>query len=256
MDGVADRDASAVTVPERDTVPDVVLLVEPEPLRDIDTVADTLALPLIEADDVGDSVHVLVTVVDTDSVLVTDAVKDADGVVHTTLPAAEYWPAPQLPLQAAAVKPGLLPYRPALQLVHIPAPPSEYWPAGQMDAVGVVDPAGQAYPALQMPVHDDWFMAALAPYCPALQFVHAAAPAMEYWPAGHAATAGVVDAAGQTYPAVQAPLQSDVVKPVVLPYRPGAAYYRNARVSAATRTAPVQVPSKKQGARTCRTHVR
>ncbi len=41
---------------------------------------------------------------------------------------------------------------PAGQLVHDDAPAREYVPAGQMDAVGDVEKAGQAYPAVHGPV--------------------------------------------------------------------------------------------------------
>ncbi len=56
-------------------------------------------------------------------------------------------------LQFADVNPVIDPNRPALQLVHAPEPLTLNLPTGQMDAVALVDPTGQAYPALQGPEH-------------------------------------------------------------------------------------------------------
>ena len=78
-----------------------------------------------------------------------------------------YLPASQGPVQAAVGSPLTAPYRPALQLVHVPAPVKLYLPGGQMLAVGVVDPAAQAYPAVQFPLHADEFRPDTAPYLPA-----------------------------------------------------------------------------------------
>jgi hypothetical protein len=58
-------------------------------------------------------------------------------------PAAQMEPALQLPEHAAVGSPATPPYSPAEQLVHTVAPPRENVPAGQMDAVALVDPAGQ-----------------------------------------------------------------------------------------------------------------
>ena len=85
-----------------------------------------------------------VTLTEDDTVIVTNDVVVADGDEHIVLPADEYCPALQLPLQFAVVMPTALPYRPALQFVHAPAPASENCPAGQTTAVGVVDCAGHA----------------------------------------------------------------------------------------------------------------
>ena len=102
----------------------------------------------------------------------------------------------QGPLHPLVPRPLVNPYSPALQFVHDPAPASEYRPAGQIDAVELTDPAAHAYPALQVPTHDDdvsplidpnrpashgplhvdTFMAASDPYRPALQLVQASAP--------------------------------------------------------------------------------
>ena len=72
-------------------------------------------------------------------------VADVDPALHT-------YPAVQLPVHAAVVRPAVEPYRPAGQSVQEPAPAREYLPATHWDAVPVVDPAGQAYPAVHGPV--------------------------------------------------------------------------------------------------------
>jgi hypothetical protein len=56
------------------------------------------------------------------------------------------------PVQVGEDRPGLDPKVPAGQLVHDDAPAREYVPDGQMDAVGDVEKAGQAYPAVHGPV--------------------------------------------------------------------------------------------------------
>jgi hypothetical protein len=58
------------------------------------------------------------------------------------------------------------------------------------------------------------------PYSPALQGVHAVAPAGLYVPAGHTKAVGDVLPAAQANPAVQFPVQDGVVKPPVAPYFP------------------------------------
>jgi hypothetical protein len=89
-----------------------------------------------------------------------------------------------------------------------------------MDGVALVDPAGQAYPDVQGPVHAAVGRAVVLPYVPAGQAVQDDAPAREYCPTGHAAAVGDMDPAGQTYPAVHSPLHMDVARPVVDPYWP------------------------------------
>jgi hypothetical protein len=93
---------------------------------------------------------------------------------------------------------------PALQVMHDVAPATAKLPAAH-NAVGgsaTTDPAGHAYPALQ--------------------FEHDVAPATAKRPAGHKAADGlaVVDAAGHAYPAVQLPLHPAACKPCVSPYLP------------------------------------
>ncbi len=119
-------------------------------------------------------------------------------------PVTQKYPAAQDPLQLGTAIAGADPYRPAAQSTHTLAPVREYLPAGQIAAVALVDPATQKYPAVQLPehpgddrpdidpydpaaqgaVHDATPMLGLAPYSPALQFVHVAAPPREYLPAG------------------------------------------------------------------------
>ncbi len=82
-------------------------------------------------------------------------------------PAGQAYPATQLPLHTADVKPVLAPKLPAGHGVQDPAPAREYCPAGQMDAVGDVDPATHAYPAVQLPEQDAVVRPVEAPYVPA-----------------------------------------------------------------------------------------
>ena len=62
--------------------------------------------------------------------------------------------------------------------------------------------------------------ATVAPYCPALQFVHTPDPLTLYLPTGHTDAVDDVDPATQKYPAVQLPLHPAVVMPDTSPYRP------------------------------------
>ena len=48
----------------------------------------------------------------------------------------------------------------------------------------------------------------VAPYRPALQFVHTVAPVREYLPAGQLTAVALTDAEGHTYPALQLPEQA------------------------------------------------
>ncbi len=62
----------------------------------------------------------------------------------------------------------------------------------------------------------------VAPYRPALQFVHTVAPVREYLPAGQLTAVALTDAEGHTYPALQLPEHPVVARPAVDPYRPAA----------------------------------
>jgi hypothetical protein len=55
--------------------------------------------------------------------------------------------------------------------------PKLYFPATHMSLVGEVEPAGQAYPAVQAPVQLLEVIAAVLPYSPAGQLVQAEDPA-------------------------------------------------------------------------------
>ena len=113
-------------------------------------------------------------------------------------------PGAQVPLQFAVTRPDALPYRPALQSVHTPMPPTLYVPAGHSIAVALVDPAGHAYPGLQLPLHIDDVALSVDPYRPAGQGAptELAMPAPQYRPAR----------------AVHVPLHADDVSPVATPY--------------------------------------
>jgi hypothetical protein len=77
------------------------------------------------------------------------------------------------------------PYNPALQFVQLLAPAVLNLPPGHTDAVPDTDPATQKYPATQAPEHALDDSPAMAPYSPALQFVHTPAPATLNCPAPH-----------------------------------------------------------------------
>ena len=70
-------------------------------------------------------------------------------------------------MHSAVVSPGELPYKPTLQLVHTADPATLYWPVGHCIGVGDAEPDGHAYPALQLPSHDDDVAPWLEPYRPA-----------------------------------------------------------------------------------------
>ncbi len=132
-------------------------------------------------------------------------------------PATQKYPAAQLPLQLTDGRPAVAPYVPAGHRLHWPAPPALYWPATHIAAVALVEPATQAYPALQLPlqpaldrpavapyvpegqgaVHAADGSAMEAPYSPGLQFVHALDPLTLNLPSGH------VDAMGDVDPTLQ-----------------------------------------------------
>jgi hypothetical protein len=84
--------------------------------------------------------------------------------------------------------------------VHAPTPPVLYWPVGQAEALALVDPGWQKYPAAHAPLHWATPMAGVAPKRPAGHGVHIEEPASEYWPAGQALGVGDEDPGGQTYP--------------------------------------------------------
>ncbi len=76
--------------------------------------------------------------------------------VHVSLctaNAAPYRPAGQRAVHPAVVSPAVLPYVPGGHNVHNADPRKEYDPAGHRTAVELVDPAGQEYPAEQLPLH-------------------------------------------------------------------------------------------------------
>ncbi len=136
--------------------------------------------------------------------------------VGDTEPEEQAKPALQLPVQDAVGRPGVAPYNPAAQSVQLLDPDREYRPDGHIAAVGDVEPAMHAYPALQFPVHrgvvdplaDPYRPGAQGPlqleefvpgtdeYKPAAQSVHAPALAKLKRPAGHNAAVAFVDPAG------------------------------------------------------------
>ena len=118
---------------------------------------------------------------DVDSPVV-DPYSPAPHSVHTPAPPTEYcptahtdavlfvdpaphaYPALHAPPQLLVVSPAVAPYTPAPHMLHTLDPGPLHCPATQTAAVLVVDPAGQRYPALQLPEHTDVDRPATAPY--------------------------------------------------------------------------------------------
>ena len=73
--------------------------------------------------------------------------------------------------------------------------------------VADTEAVGQAYPALQLPLHPVVFRPAVEPYSPGAQSTQTPAPISEYLPLGHTVGVGDTDPAGHAYPPEQGPLQ-------------------------------------------------
>jgi hypothetical protein len=160
--------------------------------------------------------------------------------VELMLPGGQMYPAVHAPLQLAVARPAVLPKAPPGHKLHTPAPLTLYVPGAQSTAVASVEPAGQAYPALQFPTqvadttpdtlpnrpagqgpeHADVVNPELLPYTPGSQGVHTPAPDKLKVPAGQMVAVGDVDPAGHAYPAVQTPLQLPEVTPDTAPNSP------------------------------------
>jgi hypothetical protein len=126
----------------------------------------------------------------------------AGQLLQNAAPARLNWPAEQMDA-VALVDPAGQEY-PAVQLAQAPAPPSLYRPPGQSTAVALVDPGGQANPAVQAALQA--LARATSPlHVPAAQSLHAAAPARLNRPAEHVEAVPLVDVGGHAYPAVQWP---------------------------------------------------
>ena len=103
--------------------------------------------------------------------------------------------------------------------MHAPCPPTLYRPTPQTTAVALVDPAGQAYPALHDEVQAVPLPVVLL-HLPPAQSVHDMAPKELYFPAGHDAAVALVDPASQKYPALHNPVQDGLESEVLPPHRP------------------------------------
>ncbi len=110
---------------------------------------------------------------------------------------------------------------PAVQLPHEAAPTELNWPAAHMTAVALGDPAGHAYPAVQLATQA-LLRATSELHRPAAHDAHVPAPLVLNWPAGQATAVALVDPAGQAYPAGHCPEQPAVAMKGLLPNRPGA----------------------------------
>jgi hypothetical protein len=110
------------------------------------------------------------------------------------------------PVHVATVIIAVAPYLPATQGVQVPAPVRLYCPAAQVAAVAVIDPATQAYPAVQAPVHVDTVRPVVEPYLPASH--------------GPEHTAVVRPVVEPNLPAGHAAVHNATLSPVVEPYLP------------------------------------
>ena len=79
-------------------------------------------------------------------------------------------PATHEPVHVAVVSPAALPYLPAGHAVHVDDAAREYLPTGHTVAFALVEPAGQAYPAVQLPLQLALVRLVALPKCPAEQF--------------------------------------------------------------------------------------
>jgi hypothetical protein len=118
------------------------------------------------------------------------------------------------------VRAGVDPYVPGGHAVHVALPAKLYCPGGHAAAVGVVDPAGHTYPAVQFPLQVELDKPEVLPKLPEGHALQLLAPVRLKVPGGHADTVEFVLPGGQAYPAVQGPEHSEDVWPAVDPNRP------------------------------------
>ena len=150
------------------------------------------------------------------------------------------YPGEHAPLHAAVLVPAADPNLPAGHATHTAAPARLYLPATHTEVVELVDPEGHAYPAAQLPlqvrtvspavlpkypashgpVHAAVSWAVVFPNRPTGHGVQLAAPVTLYVPAAHITAVSLTLPAGHAKPAVQVPLHTADVSPVVLPYLP------------------------------------
>lgn len=139
----------------------------------------------------------------------------AEQKLQAQLPAKEYWP----PGQAfwVAEREPVEHQEPAEQLVHVDAPKSLNLPRGQITKLAFVEPAGQKYPAVHGPLQDELLSPLALPKRPLGHALHTPAPPELNVPAAHSTAVELVLPAGQAYPALQLPPQSEELRPVVDP---------------------------------------
>jgi hypothetical protein len=168
-------------------------------------------------------------------------------------PGGHTYPAAHGPSQNWELVPAEAPYRPAVQLVHESAAGGLYRPGAHDNCTE--EPAGQKYPATQLPEHAGEVIAdalpkvpaghgehasaparlycplghcavqavvdpGVTPYRPAAHSVHDPEPIVLYWPGRHIAAVALVEPAGQAYPAGHTPLHAGLVSVVLAPHRP------------------------------------
>jgi hypothetical protein len=133
-------------------------------------------------------------------------------------------PAEQLPLHVDVLKPttDALNHVPPGHAEHTAAPGRLKRPAVHMTAVGLEEPRGHAYPAVQVPLHVEVPRPTTdaSNQVPPGHTVHIAEPGRLYWPTGHTNSVALTDPEGHANPAVHGPLQWDEFKPSAAPNRP------------------------------------
>ncbi len=93
-------------------------------------------------------------------------------------------------------------------------------PRGHTRAVLFVDPAGQAYPAVQLPLQPAVDNPTVDPNVPAGHELHWGEASILKEPAPHKTIVLFVDPGGQAYPARHPPLHAAVDRPVAAPNVP------------------------------------
>ncbi len=93
---------------------------------------------------------------------------------------------------------------------QLPTPPPLYLPGVQGACTGVVAPARQAYPTLQLPEQAAVARAVVLPKVPSGQGRQVAPAPREYRPVAQAWAWATVEPGGQTYPALQFPEQLEL----------------------------------------------
>ncbi len=100
-------------------------------------------------------------------------------------------------MHAAVDKAVVAPYNPALQFVHVHDPLTLNFPSGHSDAVALVDPEAQAYPAAQSPLHVAELSQRVPPNLPSGHELQEPAPLKLYVPKSQAIMVALLLPGGQ-----------------------------------------------------------